>query len=64
MSRQFSALHGFASKMGLASGPFIAAYVVGENNYAVIITAATVGLMLCMIAAITPSRVLDAADSR
>ena len=61
---QMAALGGFASKMGLASGPFIAAYVVGENNYGVIITAATVGLVLCMIASITPSRVLDAAESR
>jgi len=55
-----AALGGFASKMGLASGPFVAAYVVGENNYALIITAATVGLILCMFAAMTPSKVLDA----
>lgn len=61
---QMAALGGFASKMGLASGPFIAAYVVGENNYGVIITAATVGLILCMITAITPSRVLDTAEKR
>jgi uncharacterized membrane protein YedE/YeeE len=50
--------------MGLASGPFFAAYVVGENNYALIITAATVGLIICMVAAVTPSRVLDAAEKR
>jgi len=61
---QMAALGGFASKMGLASGPFFAAYVVGENNYALIITAATVGLILCMVAAVTPSRVLDAAEKR
>ena len=59
---QMAALGGFASKMGLASGPFVAAYVVGENNYSLIITAATVGLILCMFVAITPSRVLDAAE--
>jgi len=59
---QMAALGGFASKMGLASGPFVAAYVVGENNYAVIITAATVGLILCMLAAMTPSKVLDSRD--
>lgn len=59
---QMAALGGFASKMGLASGPFVAAYVVGENNYALIITAATVGLILCMFAAISPSKVLDAAE--
>jgi predicted MFS family arabinose efflux permease len=61
---QMAALGGFASKMGLASGPFFAAYVVGENNYALIITAATVGLIICMVAAVTPSRVLDAAEKR
>ncbi len=61
---QMAALGGFASKMGLASGPFIAAYVVGENNYALIITASTVGLILCMFAALTPSKVLDAAEHR
>jgi len=59
---QMAALGGFASKMGLASGPFVAAYVVGESNYSLIITAATVGLILCMFAAITPSKVLDAAE--
>jgi predicted MFS family arabinose efflux permease len=61
---QMAALGGFASKMGLASGPFLAAYIVGENNYAVIITASTVGLILCMFAALMPSRVLDAAEKR
>ncbi len=61
---QMAALGGFASKMGLASGPFVAAYVVGENNYALVISAATVGLILCMFAAIGPSKLLDAAESR
>ena len=61
---QMAALGGFASKMGLASGPFLAAYIVGENNYAVIITASTVGLILCMFAALMPSKVLDAAEKR
>lgn len=61
---QMAALGGFASKMGLASGPFFAAYVVGESNYAVIITAASVALVLCMAAAVMPSRVLDAAEKR
>jgi predicted MFS family arabinose efflux permease len=59
---QMAALGGFASKMGLASGPFVAAYIVGENNYAVIITAATIGLIACLFTAMTPSKVLDAAD--
>jgi len=61
---QMAALGGFASKMGLASGPFFAAYVVGENNYALIITASTICLILCMLAAVLPSKILDAAEMR
>ncbi len=61
---QMAALGGFASKMGLASGPFVAAYIVGENNYAIVITAATVGLIACLFAAMPPSKVLDTADGR
>ena len=61
---QMAALGGFASKMGLASGPFIAAYIVGENNYDVVITLATVGLIACMFVAMTPSKILDAAERR
>jgi predicted MFS family arabinose efflux permease len=61
---QMAALGGFASKMGLASGPFFAAYVVGENNYALIITASTICLVLCMLTAVLPSKNLDAAEMR
>jgi predicted MFS family arabinose efflux permease len=57
---QMAALGGFASKMGLASGPFLAAYVVGENNYSLVITASTLCLVLCMLAAVLPSKILDA----
>jgi predicted MFS family arabinose efflux permease len=61
---QMAALGGFASKMGLASGPFVAAYIVGENNYAAVITVATFGLVACMLAAMLPSKILDAAEKR
>ena len=61
---QMAALGGFASKMGLASGPFFAAYVVGESNYSLIITASTLCLILCMLVAVLPSRILDAAEMR
>jgi len=60
---QMAALGGFASKMGLASGPAIAAFLVGQSNYGVIINVATVALILCMVAALIPARVLDAAES-
>lgn len=57
---QMAALGGFASKMGLASGPAIAALLVGEDNYGAVITAATIALMLCFVFVIRPARILDA----
>ena len=36
-SGQTAALGGFASKMGLATGPFVAALIVGESNYTLLI---------------------------
>ena len=56
---QTAALGGFASKMGLASGPFIAALVVGENNYALLINLAVVGLVLCLAVFVAPAALLD-----
>ena len=58
---QMAALGGFASKMGLASGPAVAALVVGENNYGLVITVATMMLVLCFVFAIRPSQILDSA---
>ena len=57
---QMAALGGFASKMGLASGPAIAALLVGEDNYGRIITAATIALVFCFVFVIRPARILDA----
>lgn len=56
---QMAALGGFASKMGLASGPAIAALVVGENNYSLLINMSVVALILCLVVMIIPARVLD-----
>jgi predicted MFS family arabinose efflux permease len=58
---QMAALGGFASKMGLASGPAIAAFIVGESNYGMIINAATFALLLCFVVVIRPARILDSA---
>jgi predicted MFS family arabinose efflux permease len=58
-SGQMAALGGFASKMGLASGPAIAALIMGENNYPLIIWAAVAGLVLCTIMSIAPSLAQD-----
>ena len=56
---QMAALGGFASKVGLASGPALAAYFLGEDNYVNIIWAAVAGLVLCLLVVLYPARVQD-----
>jgi len=56
---QMAAMGGFASKMGLASGPAIAAMLLGENNYALITWAAVVGLVLSLLIVLLPARMQD-----
>jgi len=56
---QMAALGGFASKMGLASGPAVAALIVGENNYGLLINVSVVTLGLCLLAMLLPARKLD-----
>jgi len=50
---------GFASKMGLASGPMLFSLIVGAGNYAVLIATAMVLLALATMASAIPSWVLD-----
>jgi len=47
---------GFISKMGLASGPLIAAMVVGSGNFTLIINLATLGLIICAVTAFWPAK--------
>ncbi len=54
-SGQMAALGGFASKMGLASGPAVAALIMGKNNYELIIWVAAGALVLCLLTTIAPS---------
>jgi hypothetical protein len=56
---QMAALGGFASKMGLASGPAVAAMVVGQNNYGLLINIAIVALVGCLLVMFFPARALD-----
>jgi len=56
---QTAALGGFASKMGLASGPFVAAMVVGENNYGLLINLAVIALFFCGLVFVAPAALLD-----
>jgi MFS family permease len=60
---QMAALSGFISKLGLASGPFIAALVIGNDNFASIINLATIGLVICALIALYPALRIDKADS-
>jgi len=50
---------GFASKMGLASGPAIAALIVGEDNYGLVINVGVVALVICLLVFIAPAMALD-----
>ncbi len=56
---QMAALGGFASKMGLASGPAVFAVMLGEDQYALIIWASVVALLFCAAAALVPARGQD-----
>ena len=56
---QMAALGGFASKMGLASGPAVAALIVGDNNYGLLINVSVIALGLCLLAMLLPARTLD-----
>ncbi len=50
---------GFASKMGLASGPMLASFIVGAGNYSALIATALVLLALAALASAIPAWVLD-----
>ncbi|RMA78470.1 MFS transporter [Umboniibacter marinipuniceus] len=56
---QMAALGGFASKMGLASGPMAAALVVGDGDYATMLNAGVLSLLLCLALVAVPARLLD-----
>jgi predicted MFS family arabinose efflux permease len=56
---QMAAMGGFASKMGLASGPAVAALLLGENDYVLVTWAAVVGLVLSLAVVIYPARMQD-----
>ncbi len=58
-SGQMAALGGFASKMGLASGPVITAMLLGKDNYELIIMIATVVMLLTTITIWLPARLQD-----
>jgi len=56
---QMAAMGGFASKMGLASGPAVAALLLGEDNYPLIIIVAAAALAISLLAILYPARIQD-----
>jgi len=58
---QAAALGGFASKLGLATGPLIASLVVRPHDYTTLIAASVVMLALSAAIAFTPARLVDRA---
>lgn len=58
-SGQTAALGGFASKMGLASGPAVAALFMTGDSYTLIINIAVGGLLLCLLVMSMPALLLD-----
>jgi len=55
-------LGGFASKMGLASGPAVTAILLGKDNYELIIMVATGVMVLSAVAVWIPSKSQDRAS--
>ena len=58
-SGQMAAIGGFASKMGLATGPMIAALVVGQDDYGLVVNLGTAIIVATLVVAWYPSRLLD-----
>lgn len=59
-----AALGGFASKLGLASGPFIGALLLRGDQYSLLINLSCLGILLCAMAALPAARALDRAPAR
>lgn len=57
---QMAALGGFASKIGLASGPVVVGMLLGEDNYPLVIWVAAASLVVCLLAVLIPARMQDA----
>ena len=56
---QMAAMGGFASKMGLASGPVVTAFLLGEDNYELIIIVGAVVIAITVLTCWIPSRTQD-----
>ncbi|MGH8253812.1 MAG: MFS transporter [Steroidobacteraceae bacterium] len=64
ISGRAAALGGFASKMGLASGPFVGSLLLGADRYGLLIDVATAVILACTLAALLPAARLDRLDAK
>jgi predicted MFS family arabinose efflux permease len=56
---QLAAMGGFASKMGLASGPMVGALLLTSDQYGSVINAAVFALVICSLVVLIPAKLLD-----
>jgi len=56
---QMAALGGFASKMGLASGPMMASFLVNDSHYTAILNIGAIGLVMSIIFVLKPMLQMD-----
>jgi len=56
---QLAAVGGLASKLGLASGPMVAALLVDDLGYGAMVWMAVVALLVCLVVSILPARERD-----
>jgi predicted MFS family arabinose efflux permease len=63
VSGRAAAFGGFASKMGLATGPLAGALLLGNNRYELLIGVATLGIIACALVALPPARLLDKSEA-
>lgn len=56
---QMAALGGFASKMGLASGPLVSGFLLGEDNYGLLINVGAVVVFSSLLVSAWPAMLLD-----
>jgi len=57
-----AALGGFASKMGLASGPLLAGKLLGQDDYGLLIDVGAVVVAFSLAACVLPALIQDRAD--
>jgi MFS transporter, DHA1 family, inner membrane transport protein len=62
-SGRSASLGGFCSKMGLASGPLLAPYLIGSEHYPRLIWASVGALAVVLVAAAVPARHIDRAGA-